>query len=119
MILDTHNGLEDTACLGYAKKWSAKTVKVLVFITNRTSNCSLVMIHCIYCCILRFAFFLCLCSHKIVSTRLNKNVPGSQYIFGIMCIYKVFLLQNEHGDPPFLLQKLSSLEFNNQYAKFE
>jgi len=31
---------------------------------------------------------------------------------------KVLLLLNEHGDPSFLFQNLSSYNMNNQYAKF-
>ena len=35
-----------------------------------------------------------------------------------MGIDKVLLLLNEHGDPSFLFQNLSSYNINNQYAKF-
>ena len=34
-------------------------------------------------------------------------------------INKVLLLLNEHGDPSFLFQNLSSYNTNNQYAKFD
>ena len=34
-------------------------------------------------------------------------------------INKVLLLLNEHGDPSFLFQNLSSYNINNQLAKFE
>ena len=34
-------------------------------------------------------------------------------------INKVLLLLNEHGDPSFLFQNLSSSNINNQWAKFD
>ena len=36
-----------------------------------------------------------------------------------MGIYKVLLLVNERGHPPFLLQNLSSYKVNNQWVKFD
>ena len=35
-----------------------------------------------------------------------------------MGIIKVLFLLNEHGDPKFLFQNLSSCNINNQWAKF-
>ena len=35
-----------------------------------------------------------------------------------MDVYKVLLLLNERGDPPFLFQNLSSYKINNQSVKF-
>ena len=36
-----------------------------------------------------------------------------------MGIYKVLLLLNEHGEPSFLFQNLSSYKIDNQYVKFD
>ena len=36
-----------------------------------------------------------------------------------MGVYKVLLLSNERGDPPFIFQNLRSYKVNNEWAKFD
>ena len=44
--------------------------------------------------------------------------PAANYK-DLLGINKLLLLLNEHGDPSFLFQNLSSSNFNNQEAKFD
>ena len=40
------------------------------------------------------------------------------YYKELLCIYKVLLILNQYGDPPFLFQNLSSSKINNQEGNF-
>ena len=51
---------------------------------------------------------------NLASNRDYNHGPSDLY-----GINKVLLLLNEHGDPSFLFQILSSYNINNQLAKFE
>jgi len=49
----------------------------------------------------------------------NRDYNHGAIIRIYMGTNKVLLLLNEHGDPSFLFQNLSSYNVNNQYAKFD
>ena len=53
-----------------------------------------------------------------VNLASNRDYNHGAIIRIYMGINKVLLFLNEHGDPSFLFQNLSSYNINNQYAKF-
>ena len=80
-------------------------------------NCSFISMHCIFCCISRFAFFLFLCSREPSvngQERPWKPINSWNYVYiqGLPALKRKRL-------PPFLFQKWNNLEMNNQWAKFE
>jgi len=53
-----------------------------------------------------------------VNLASNRDYNHGAIISIYMGINKVLLFLNEHGDPSFLFQNLSSYNKNNQWAKF-
>ena len=54
-----------------------------------------------------------------VNLAITNEYNWDDVIRNYMGIYKVLLLSNECGDPPFLFQNVSSYKVNNQSAKFD
>ena len=67
---NNRNPLEATACLKHI-------LTLRAFLMKHASNCFFISIHCIYCCISRFAFYFSALTNSSVNGP-NKNVPGIQ-----------------------------------------